>query len=217
MKAILENLVRSPKFLDYVDELNEFRRCEDAARRRFRETRDEDVRAEFINGEVITQMSSRDRHMLSVKFIAALVDLFVRSRKRGAVRVEQALTEFPRNDYVPDICFWPSAKSVHFTGETTHYPVPDFICEVLSPITESRDRGVKFEDYAAHGVSEYWIVDADRRVIEQYIARDGVYILAGAFSEGSIRSTVIAGFEMQVTAAFDDETNLEAQRKILAP
>ena len=75
---------------------------------------------------------------------------------------------------------------------------------------------MKFEDYAAHGVSEYWIVDADRRVMEQYIARDGVYILAGAFSEGSIRSTVIAGFEMQVTAAFDDETNLEAQRKILA-
>ncbi len=215
MKAILENLVRSPKFLDYVDELNEFRRCEDAARRRFRETLDEDVRAEFINGEVITQMSSRDRHMLSVDYIAALVKLFVRSRKRGAVRVEQALTEFPRNDYAPDICFWSTAKSLHFTGETMLYPVPDFICEVLLPSTEGRDRGVKFEDYAAHGVSEYWIVDADRRTIEQYISRDGIYQLAGKFTEGLICSTVIGGFEMPVAAAFDDETNLEAQRKLL--
>jgi len=216
MEAILEKLVRSPKFLGYVDELNEVRRKETAARQRFRETLDEDVRAEFINGEVMTQISSRDRHMLSVDYIAALVKLFVRSQKRGAVRVEQALTEFPRNDYAPDICFWSTAKSVHFTGETTHYPVPDFICEVLSPSTELRDRGVKFEDYAAHGVSEYWIVDAHRGIIEQYIARDGVYKLAGTFSDGSIRSSVIAGFEMPVAAAFDDETNLEAQRKFLA-
>lgn len=217
MEAILENLVRSPKFPEYVDELVEFRRRETEARARFRETMDEDVRAEFINGEVVTEMSSRDRHTLSVHYISALVMLFVRVRKSGAARSEQALTEFPRNDYAPDLCFWAKEKSSQFTGETTLYPIPDFVCEVLSPSTETRDRGVKFEDYAAHGVSEYWIVDADRRMIEQYVAKDGVYELVGKFTTGLVRSRAIDGFEMSVDSAFDDERNLDAQRKLLAP
>ncbi len=216
MEAILENLVRSPKFPDYVDELVEFRRRETEARARFRETMDEDVRAEFINGEVVTEMSSRDRHTLSVHYISALVMLFVRVRKSGAARSEQALTEFPRNDYAPDLCFWAKEKSSQFTGETTLYPIPDFICEVLSPSTEKRDRGVKFEDYAAHGVSEYWIVDADKAIIEQYVARDGKFESVGAFSDGVIRSCVIEGFEMPVIAAFDEKLNLDTLKALLA-
>ncbi len=39
------------------------------------------------------------------------------------------------------------------------FPAPDLIVEVLSESTEANDRGIKFEDYAAHGVVEYWIVD----------------------------------------------------------
>ena len=39
------------------------------------------------------------------------------------------------------------------------YPAPDFIAEILSPSTDERDRGIKFEDYAAHGVGEYWLLD----------------------------------------------------------
>jgi hypothetical protein len=125
MEAILENLVRSPKFPRYVDELNEIRQRENVARNRFRETLDEDVRAEFINGEVITQMSSRDRHALTVAYIGQLVSLLVRLRRLGAVRTEQALAEFTRNDYVPDIGFWSMEKSTYFVGETTIYPIWD--------------------------------------------------------------------------------------------
>ena len=47
-------------------------------------------------------------------------------------------------------------------------PAPDFIAEILSDSTASVDRGVKFQDYAAHGVGEYWIVDPVQQTIEQY-------------------------------------------------
>ena len=217
MEAILENLVRSPKFPRYVDELNEFRERENVARACFRETLDEDVRAEFINGEVITHRSSRDRHALTVAYISQLVSLFVRLRRLGAVRTEQALIEFTRNDYVPDICFWHAEKSFQFVGETTIYPIPDFICEVLSPSTEERDRGVKFEDYAAHGVREYWIVDPDLKVIEQYFARSGRYELVAKFSEGIVRGIAIMGLEIPVRAAFEDRANIDAVRMLLGP
>ena len=168
MEAILEPLLRSTKFLRYVDELNEMRRREAAERARFRDSLYEDIRAEFINGEVVTQVPARAHHTTTVRNIGRLLDVFAQTRNAGAVRTEQALTEFTRNDYAPDVCYWAKVKSSRFTGQTMVYPVPDLIAEVLSPSTEARDRGVKFEDYATHGVSEYWLVEPELRVIEQY-------------------------------------------------
>ena len=39
------------------------------------------------------------------------------------------------------------------------FPAPDFAVEVLSPSTQKNNRGIKFDDYALHNVSEYWIID----------------------------------------------------------
>jgi len=214
MEAILEQLVRSPKFLLYLDELTEARRREQEAREQFYQNLDEDVREEFINGEVVRQMTSRDSHSMAVANIGRLMHIFATVHGLDAVRTEQALTVFPRNDYAPDICFWTVGKSAHLTGKTTKYPVPDLICEVLSESTESRDRGVKFEDYAFHGVAEYWLVDPDQRVIEQYAAVAGVYEPVGRFTVGAVRSRVIAGFELPTEAAFDERANLAALWKL---
>ncbi len=52
--------------------------------------------------------------------------------------------------------------------EQMKYPAPDFIAEILSPSTESVDRITKFEDYAAHGVAEYWLIDPAKKIVEQY-------------------------------------------------
>jgi Uma2 family endonuclease len=214
MEAILEQLVRSPRLRHYVAELNETLRREEAARQWFRRNLRDGVREEFINGEVVTHMTSRLSHSAAVRRIGKLLDTFVQSRKLGEVCTEQALTTFPRNDYAPDICFWKTEKSAHFTGDTAAYPVPDFICEVLSRSTESHDRGMKFEDYAFEGVAEYWLVEPDQRIIEQYVARNGVYELAGKFTDGTIRSRVIEGFEMPIAAAFDEAANLDALWKL---
>jgi hypothetical protein len=129
MEAILEPLVRSPKFPRYLDELNELRRREDLARQQFRDLLHEDVRAEFINGEVVVQMTARDKHTTTLRNIGRVADVFAESLGPGKVRTEQALTGFPRNDYAPDVCSWSSAKAAEITGNTTVYPVPDFVCE----------------------------------------------------------------------------------------
>jgi Uma2 family endonuclease len=199
-----------------LDELNELRAREAEARQRFRESLDEDVRAEFINGEVVIQMTSRDEHTTTIRNLGRLLDIFLQIRQLGAVRTEQALTDFVRNDYVPDICYWSCAKAALLNKGTTSYPVPDFICEVLSPSSILRDRGVKFEDYAAEGVSEYWIIDPDARTIEQYLQQNRSYALAGKFSNGVIRPAAIQGLEIPVNAVFDDQANLAALRNLLA-
>jgi Uma2 family endonuclease len=214
METILEPLIRSPKFLDYLDELNEVHRREAEARQRFRDSLDEDVRAEFINGEVVIQMTARHAHTMTVRNLFLLLHAFLEPRRLGLVLQEQALTGFPRNDYAPDICFWNAEKAAKFVGETVVYPVPDLIAEVLSSSTEARDRGVKFEDYAAHGVAEYWLVDPEAKTIEQYVARRGKYELIGTLNEkNSLHSTVIAGLELPVNAVFDDQANSAARRQ----
>lgn len=52
--------------------------------------------------------------------------------------------------------------------------VPDLLIEILSPSTESRDRGVKVDRYGIHGVPEYWIVDGDNEVVEVYRQIQGI-------------------------------------------
>jgi len=131
------------------------------------------------------------------------------------VKVEKCLCIFPRNDYEPDIVFFGREKSASFGDGTLKFPVPDLVVEILSPSTEERDRGVKFEDYAANGVGEYWIVDADASVIEQYILKGESYELLQKTSSGRLKSHVISGFECEVAAFFDESENLAALRQLV--
>ena len=43
---------------------------------------------------------------------------------------------------------------------------PDLVVEILSPSTAHRDRGIKLDSYARHGVRQYWIVDPDEDVAD---------------------------------------------------
>jgi Uma2 family endonuclease len=64
--------------------------------------------------------------------------------------------------------------------------VPDLIVEILSPGTESRDRGMKARRYAAAGVRYYWIVAPETRTLEEYELHDGTYRLIGTFRSGEV-------------------------------
>ena len=50
--------------------------------------------------------------------------------------------------------------------------VPLLAIEILSPSTAARDRGAKRRIYQREGVGEYWIVDADSRLVERWRPAD---------------------------------------------
>ncbi|MDB5294092.1 MAG: hypothetical protein JWO31_75 [Phycisphaerales bacterium] len=216
MNALPEQVLASPRLIEFRDQIVDRLDAEHAARRRFRDRLlADDRRAEFINGEVVEQVANKDKHTVCLALLATLVTTYVRLRGLGTVRTEQALVTFPRNDYCPDLCFWTAARGIGADPDQFVYPPPDFVIEVLSPSTEHRDRGVKFEDYEAHGVREYWIVDPEARTIEQYVERAGRYERAFVGAAGTVRSEVVAGFEMPAEAAFDDAAQMVALRQIL--
>lgn len=186
-------------------------------REQFRDEIEPHEKGEFINGEKIMHSPARESHNHVSSLIVGIFGTYVRVHRKGVLRYEKALCGFSRNDYEPDIVWFGPEKADLLTPQTTVYPIPDFIIEILSPATETRDRGVKMEDYAAHGVPEYWIVDADKRTIEQYLLTDdaGVYHLAEKLSHGDITPLSFPALTVPLAAFFEDAANLSFLRSIL--
>ena len=212
----LSPILKSPRLPDITATLVNRLRDETERRERFYDEMSDDQKVEFIQGEVIVHSPARNRHLCAKKDLMKLLDTYVQSHGLGETRDEKCLCVFPRNDYEPDIVFFSHEKAAALTPDTMKFPVPDFVVEVLSPIAEKYDRGVKFEDYEAHGVREYWIVDAEAESVEQYVLEEGAFRLLLKSGSGDIESRVVTGFRIPIRAIFDSATNLETLRRLLA-
>ena len=215
MKSVLAPLLESPELPDYVDELARTLARERQRREKFYDELTEDGSFEFINGEVVVHSPAKHKHNDTVKNLLRLLATYVELGGLGVAVSEKALCVFPRNDYEPDIVFFGRKKAQTITGDTLKYPIPDFIVEVLSDSTAKNDRGVKFRDYAAHGVGEYWIVDPDAGTVEKFVLQAGRYVKSPAKKTGAIASEVVAGFRIPVRAIFDGKANFAALRQLL--
>jgi len=58
---------------------------------------------------------------------------------------------------------------------------PCAIFEVLSPSTALKDKTVKKELYERSGVKEYFLVNAEYKVVDKFMLIDGKYEYVGAF------------------------------------
>ena len=217
MDIITEQLHRSPKLGLYYRDIRTVLYEERKKRKQFYADVREDEKSEFINGEVIVHSPVRIEHNITGKFLLELLDVHVRLNGLGFTGYEKMMISLTRNDYEPDVCFWSKAKSKKFKPKQTQFPAPDFIAEVLSPATEDNDRTVKFEDYAAHGVKEYWIIDPASRAVEQYFLQEDEYVLHMKADSGTLKSRAVKGFAIPIVALFDEKENLAALRNILTP
>ncbi len=178
---------------------------------------DEDMKAEFINGEVVIHSPVKKVHSDVTKWLTKVLDTFVDIFNLGFVGFEKVMVALTRNDFEPDVVFFKREKALLFTDETWKYPAPDFVVEVLSKSTEDNDRNLKFKDYAAHGVAEYWIIDPVKKTLEQYLlGENGEYELVLKAHKGTVESQAVAGFSIQIEALFDAQANMAELQRILA-
>jgi Uma2 family endonuclease len=213
--AMLEQLVHSPRLGLYVDQLQDVLADERRRREAFYEEMDESQKQEFINGEVIMHSPVKFKHERASTLFCRIAGAYVDKHGLGLVTHEKILICLTRNDYEPDVCFFSKEKAQKFEPDQMKFPAPDFIAEVLSDSTEANDRGVKFDDYAAHGVREYWLIDPDNRIVEQYDLADDAYALRLKLNGGMLQSRVIEGFEIPLPAIFDEAENLAALAAVL--
>ncbi len=191
---------------------------ERAKRLHFYEVIDENTKMEFINGEIVFHSPVMKRHNTASGWLYKLIDTFAIITKQGFVGIEKILISLTRNDYEPDICYFNAEKAASFTPKQMKFPAPNWIVEVLSKSTVEIDRGIKFRDYAAHGVLEYWIIDPDSETIEQYrlIEEEDAYELVLKAKEGMIHSFALQGFSIPIRAVFDEQTNVEALAALMS-
>ena len=57
---------------------------------------------------------------------------------------------------------------------------PDWVCEILSPSTRSRDLVQKRALYAEANVTHLWFVDPDARTLEAFALEEGRWVLLTA-------------------------------------
>lgn len=212
---IITPLIHSPKLPVYLEKLNAFYAEEKKKRRAFYDWLTEEVKAEFIEGEVVIHSPAKNQHIDCCGYLFQLLAAYVNLHDLGSVKMEKALIRLTRNDFEPDICFFGKEKAAAFEKNTLFFPAPDFVVEVLSESTESRDRGIKLKDYALHGVQEYWMVDAEAEMVEQYLLEGDEFKLHVKTNDGNISSRVIDGFTIPVSAVFQKEQNVLALQKLL--
>jgi Uma2 family endonuclease len=217
MSPAIAELLDEPDLVLKIAAAERALREESVRREAFRDAIQPHEKGEFINGKVIMSSPARHVHNHVSSLINRILGSYVQANSLGCVLYEKAMCGFSRNDYEPDLLWFGSEKAASLKPDTLVYPVPDFIVEILSPSTEKRDRGVKFTDYAAHGVREYWIVDANQRSVEQYLLPEGgeSYELAATVRDGEIRPRSFPGLAIPVAAFFDDAANLDFLRSIL--
>lgn len=215
MQISLNQILEMPNAAILAERLQSALEEEQKNRRHFYKIIDEGKKMEFINGEIIFQSPAKLRHTKSIKLLTILMSSYVTRNNFGFVGGEKMLISLTRNDYEPDICFFDKLKSQNFKPDQMQFPAPDIAVEVLSPSTEKYDRTTKFQDYAAHGIKEYWIIDAEHEIIEQYFLQNEEYELLLKAKDGTIESIVLPEFKIQIRAVFDEKLNLEELKKII--
>lgn len=157
-----------------------------------------DVRAEWVNGEVIVFMPPFVRHADVVGFVFNLLSYVVRKRRLGrvfAAAFEMRLSVIP-SSREPDVAFVANEHLDRIRGGRVDGPA-DIAVEVVSNDSVTRDRRDKLGEYAAAGVREYLVVEGreGRRGVTLWRLHDeGYFAEVRPDGDGRLRSTVLPGF-----------------------
>lgn len=209
-RALIADFFDQTDLPQLLAELSERWEQEKKNRQSFYDWVQPDVKAEFINGEIVVHSPVKKMHNTAATKLFGLLSCFVTINDLGYLGYNKVMSRFTRNDYEPDICYFKKGKVGHMDEDDSIFPVPDFIVEITSKSTVTRDRGVKFEDYQNHGVGEYCIIDPDRQTLEQYLLENGKYQLRFSGNEGEVECHSIPGFRIPVEAIFSEEAHLRA-------
>ncbi len=149
----------------------------------------DDVRAEILAGHIITTPAPLPKHSKAQRALGRFVggpfdDDDGHGGPGGWWIFVEVDVEFGTHDIVrPDLSGWRRERLVDPGDKRPIQVAPDWVCEILSPSTATRDKVAKRKLYAQHGVRHYWIVDVDARTLEAFELRDGHWTLLDSYDD----------------------------------
>ena len=152
---------------------------------------DDGRRHEILDGEHFVNPAPETYHQTLSRRIQ--FQLYQQIELPGHGQVYNAPTDVQLSEHdicQPDLILVLAAKRTIITP-TKIKGTPDLLVEILSPSSAKTDRELKKELYRRAGVPEYWIVDPEEHVVEQYLLAAGDYVLGGGHTE-SVELQVIS-------------------------
>lgn len=131
----------------------------------------DDKIAEVVHGVLHLSSRPRFKHQTVASVLGAV--LLTRFQLGGGGPGDWIIVDEPElhlgdDILVPDIAGWRSERLPMAEDVAFQTLAPDWICEVLSPSTQSFDRVDKMASYAAAGVKHAWLVHPIRRTLEVF-------------------------------------------------
>ena len=129
---------------------------------------DDGLRHELLDGVHVVSPAPRPAHQDVFGELFVALKMTLKSRVDVSVFASPAdIILGPRTLVQPDIFIVarPGGRRIERWQDAG---VPLVAIEILSPSTAARDRGVKRHIYQRAGVTEYWIVDLDARLVERW-------------------------------------------------
>lgn len=131
--------------------------------------------AEMFDGELYASPRPAVPHArAATKLITALGGPFDVDTPSGWIFLIEPELHFAHDVFVPDIAGWRRERLPALPNEPYLTLAPDWACEVVSPSTETIDRGRKLRIYAREGVAHVWLVEPLRQSLEVFALEDGI-------------------------------------------
>jgi Uma2 family endonuclease len=164
---------------------------------------DDSNRYELIEGELFVSRAPGIPHQRVLNNLQFALESYVKENPIGIV-VPGAGAVFSDYDAViPDLVLVRNERWSEVVTEIRFTGAPDLVIEILSPGKENRDRDllVKRQLYAKYRVAEYWIIDAENRLVEGYRLQDDRLESFGTLRNGDeITTPLLPGFRLAVSA-----------------
>ena len=165
--------------------------------------------AEYVDGEIIKDMSVTQKHDFLTNFLVTLLTFYVSTKKLGRICSEPYQVKMIIGDEIkgrePDI-FFVATENLDRIHEKYFEGAADLIIEVISPESIIRDTQDKFEEYEAVGVKEYWIIDPSRRTAIFYgYDENGKYKMLLLSPDRMFESRVIEGLWINTDWLWQEE------------
>lgn len=157
---------------------------------------DEDVHAEWVDGEATVFVPPIWDHQASVVFLAKLLGLYAEVRDLGVVLTAPFEMRLARSAREPDLLFIGRERAQRMGGRKRLDGPADLVVELIAPDSVVRDRREKLAEYAASGVPEYWILDprpGEQRADFYRLDRNGAYRPVGLDADGRYHTPALPG------------------------
>jgi Uma2 family endonuclease len=170
---------------------------------------EDENRYELVEGELIVSRSPSLTHQRVLKNLLTSINNNLEQNPIGEVFATPGVIFDELSSVIPDLAFVSRERMPLIAPEERILAAPELMIEIVSPGKENarRDRVVKRQVYAKHGVQEYWVVDPEHRTLEIYrLQQQSLELIVTLAEQDEVSSPLFPHLSFPVIKIFSSST-----------